>query len=355
MKEFYKNNKENINKILQFLVFLLITLVFFKFVAKYFAPFIFGYVIALILYPLSNFLQKKFKLTKGISAILSILILFLIVGSVGALLVSKIVYEARSFYQSTPTYIQAIISEFEQLQAFFQNSLNLLPQWLKEQINNNLKNIISLLTSLLGSDIKNAPVGIVKGISTIIMVVIFGFISSFFIIKDKPEIDSFIFRQLPRFVQDRAIVIKNSLIGAISGYIKAQLIMMLITGSICAISLAILGSPYALFLALIIAFVDALPVFGSGAIFWPWAIYSVLNGDYKKAVFLIIINLIVLLTRQIAEPRILGNQIGVNPLVTLTSIYFGLKLFGFLGIIIGPMFVLIIKAMQEADLLPKWK
>lgn len=352
---FYKRNKENIDKILMFLIFLICIFVFFKFVAKYFAPFIFGYIFSLILYPLAGFLQKKFKMPKALSAVISIVALFLIVGSVGAGIIAKITYEAKAFSNDIPMYIEAVIEDFEHLQVVFQDKLALLPDWLKIQISNNFDNIIGFLTSGMGKGVKSGSVGIVKKIPTFIMIIVFGFISCFFILKDKEEIDNFIFRQFPKSLQTRINVIKVGLIGAVSGYVRAQLIMMLIIGSISALALSILGSPYALFLAVVIAFIDALPVFGSGAIFWPWALYSLINGEYKKAIYLIIINLVILLTRQITEPRILGNQIGINPLITLTSIYCGLKIFGFLGIILGPMFVLIIKAMQDAELLPKWK
>jgi predicted PurR-regulated permease PerM len=101
--------------------------------------------------------------------------------------------------------------------------------------------------------------------------------------------------------------------------------------------------------------VDALPVFGSGAFFWPWALYSIIVGNYKMAMGLAIINILVLITRQMLEPRIIGSQIGLHPVATLMSIFIGLKVFGLFGFIIGPIILVTIKALQDNGLLPAWK
>lgn len=355
MIEFYKANKDNIDKVVLFLFFLIGIFLFIKFAAVYFAPFLFGYIFSIFLFPFARFLQTKFKMSKALSAVISMLVLFAFVGTAAAVITSKLVYEARVLYENMPVYTQAIIKNTEKIQRVVQNSFEHMPYWFREQLNSNSQKLIQLLTSGIGSSVKTNPVDMVKSAANVVMVIIFGFISCFFIIKDKQEIDSFFYRQTPEAVQKRLKIIKTGLVDAVSGYIRAQVIMMLIVGGICALGLFFLGSPYALLLAVVIAFMDALPVFGSGAVFWPWALYCVINGDIRRAFFIIIINIIVLLTRHLTEPKILGGQIGLNPLVTLTSIYFGLRFFGFVGIIIGPMIVLVVKAMQEAELLPKWR
>lgn len=355
MRELYKNNKESVDKVIAFAVFLAGIFVFFKFIAAYFAPFIFGYIIAIFLSPVSRLLQDRLKLPKGISALCAMLFLFLIVGTAGTFFVLKIIYEARVFFDNIPDYLKSVSDSLSGIQNSLEGKFLLLPDSVRTQLSGSLGRLIEGLASGFGSNVRDSSVGVVRGITKTVMVVVFGFISCFFIIKDKEEIDGFIVMQLPYAAQKRLSVIKTGLIDAVSGYVRAQLIMMLIIGCICAVSLTVLASPYALFLAAVIAFIDALPVFGSGAVFWPWAAYCIISGDYKKAVYIIIINIIVLLTRQVTEPRILGSQLGVNPLVTITAIYCGLRLFGFVGIVLGPMFVLIVKAMQEADLLPKWR
>jgi sporulation integral membrane protein YtvI len=150
-------------------------------------------------------------------------------------------------------------------------------------------------------------------------------------------------------------VAKAGVIKAIGGYIRAQCILMCIVSAICVTGLVILGNQYALLLGVLIAFVDALPVFGSGAFFWPWALYSIIVGNYKMAMGLAIINILVLITRQMLEPRIIGSQIGLHPVATLMSIFIGLKVFGLFGFIIGPIILVTIKALQDNGLLPAWK
>ena len=188
MIKFYKNNKENIDKILMFLIFLFIIFIFFRFVAKYFAPFIFGYILSVLLFPIAEFLHKKFKISKGSCSFIAISILLIFVGSLGTGIVMKIIYEAKAFSNDAPGYVQSVIKNVENLRTFFENRTENLPSWLKTQVSNNFDNIISILTSVLGDGVKSGSMGIFKKIPSVIMTVVFGFISCFFILKDFPGI-----------------------------------------------------------------------------------------------------------------------------------------------------------------------
>lgn len=355
MIEFYRKNKEDIDKIIYFILFAVLVYLFVKYIASYFAPFIFGYILCIILYPLTKFFNKKLKLPSGISSILTIAVLILLFVVLGINIVSRVIEEGKKFSNDIPYYIKSVIDLFNQWQELYSKHFKILPEELQNAINNSYDAIIKTLTSILGTGVKAGSVGIAKRLPNIIMIVLLGFISSFFLLKDKENIESFITRQLPHSLKSRIKAVKSGLLSGLSGYIRAQSILMCLICFICFIGLTILKNPYALFLSILISFVDALPVFGSGAFFWPWGIYCLATGDYKRAIGIVIINLTILITRQILEPRILGNQIGVHPLVTLMSIYIGLKVFGIFGFILGPIAVVTLKAMQDSDLLPRWK
>ena len=130
---------------------------------------------------------------------------------------------------------------------------------------------------------------------------------------------------------------------------------MSLISTICFIGLSIINVRYALLIAVIIGIIDALPVFGSGFIIWPWCIYNLIIGNYGMTIGLIILYVVLLITRQFLEPKIIGKQIGIHPLVTLMSIYIGIKIFGVFGFIIGPCIIIIIKSLQNENILPKWR
>ena len=100
---------------------------------------------------------------------------------------------------------------------------------------------------------------------------------------------------------------------------------------------------YSLLFAFLIAIIDALPVLGTGGVLIPWAVYSFLTNDIKMGISILVLYLVVLVIRQIVEPKVVGHQIGVYPLLTLTAMYAGLRLMGFAGLILGPITFLLIR------------
>ena len=161
--------------------------------------------------------------------------------------------------------------------------------------------------------------------------------------SDKEKIMSFITKQMPAKWMPKIINIKNNLSSVLLGYIKAQLILMAITFVEVTIGLFIIGIDYAILFGLIISFIDVLPVLGTGTILIPWALFSLITGNYSLGFSLIILYGVVLLVRQFLEPKIVGGQIGLHPLATLSAMYIGLKVLGIMGMILGPIIVLVIK------------
>lgn len=353
--EFYQNNKENINKLIYFFIFIVLVYIFFTYIISYIAPFVFGYIFSTILFPLVLFFQKKLKFPRVLASVISLILLFVFFASIGTYIVTKIILQAGEFFKAMPQYIEIAKVESLKIREIGQNYINILPLSVKNSMDTVFENLLKNLPVLFGNGVKTSSIGAVKVVPNAILVILLGFVSCFFILNDKERIDSFIYRQLPESFKKRLSVAKVGVFNALSGYFRAQLIIMSMIFLVCTIGLSILKSPYVLFLAIIIAVIDALPIFGSGFVFWPWCIFSIITGNYKQAMGLAIINCINILVRQSTEPRILGKQIGIHPVVTLLAIFMGLKTLGIFGVILGPVIVIILKTMQEADLLPKWK
>ncbi len=349
--EFLNRHRVVIKKIWIIVAIFIGIYIFANYIFGYIAPFFFGYIFAMMLEPFVGLLNKKVKLPRWIASLLGVVMLILILGFIGSAIVTKIIKESIEFKDSLPSTIQSVTLVVNQVNEKLNEITNSLPQSLKESVNNSTKYVISFVTTTLGSGVKKNSLKI-PGMLLFFVVTI---LSTFFISKDKKKIDSFLLKQVPSKWIYYIELIKVGVLDGLLGYVKAQLILMSIVATICITGLTIMRYPYSFFVGVGISVIDAIPVFGSGAVLWPWAIYSIATGNARNAIGLAVIYITVLITRQVLEPKVLGKQIGVYPLVTLMSIYIGLKIFGVLGVLLGPMTVIIIKRLQESSILPSFK
>lgn len=134
-----------------------------------------------------------------------------------------------------------------------------------------------------------------------------------------------------------------------AAYVKTQLIIMAITSVVCFISFMLIKNQYALLLALVVGFLDALPLIGIGLILIPWGIIYMIMGNYVKAVIILITFVICYLVREFLEPKLMGTQIGITPLATIMSMYVGYKVFGIIGVVLGPVGYILIDVLMERE------
>ena len=347
MSYFYSTHKYQIDRILLILALIVFIYVFFTYLFAFFAPFVFGFIISLILEPPVRLLSKRFKLKRGVAAALCLFTLIIALILLSGTIVNKIISEANSFVHSIPEYVSEMTIFINEIAIRMESFANGISEQLWMSVEK--ANIFGMLTSWLGTGVRNSSWTIVTNIPAVFLNVLLSFISGFFFIRDREKIFSIVKTHTPVWLASHFINIKKGLEYAVLGYLKAQVIIFSIVTCILIIGLLIVGYPYALFVGLLIALVDMLPIFGSGAVLWPWAAYCFINQDYASGVKLIIIYLVVMITRQSIEPRIVGGQIGVHPLLTLMSMFAGLKLFGVVGLILGPAVVISVKVIFESQ------
>lgn len=319
-------------------------------------PFILGWIISIIVEPMVCFLNKRFKIYRGISSFISIiafvLIAGLIISSLGGLLISELT-KLSDRLPSLSLKVDDFLSYIdEKYQSFY---ISISPS-IAASIYESLYNILNSLTKYVGV-LATSTINFVTAIPNFLLFILFTLLSAFFISKDKEKIYKFIRARIPDsiFKSNKLKILKEDLFSALLGYIRAQLILMSITFVESAIGLTLIGASYSILIALIVSFVDALPVLGSGSIYIPWIIFKLLQNDYNTAIFLFILYLTITIVRQTLEPKILSTQIGLYPLVTLMSVYIGIRLFGFIGIILGPIIVISLLALQKMGILPTLK
>jgi len=344
--EFYKKHKSAVDKMIFISISIGVIYIFFNYIYSYVAPFVWGFILSLILAPIVGAITKNTKIPRGIATVFSIFIFIFILGAIFNGLIGRVVEEGRSFFQYLPEHIESTAMVFENVGEKFNILYDIIPLE-NHAVSEIITSALSSITSLAGPALGSVSTNFVTKIPDFLLGFVLMLISSFFFTKDRELMNNSLKKLIPKYLKAYVGVLKSGIITGVMGYIKAQCILMSIVAVICVTGLVILKAPYALFLGVVIAIVDALPVFGSGFFYWPWMAFSMLSGNYTMAIGLAVIYISIMFTRQLLEPKILGGQIGVHPLITLISIYAGLRLFGFFGIFIGPCIAIVVKAIYE--------
>jgi len=345
-----------LHAILRILVYLAIALIAYfalRLVFIYFSPFITALVLSLIIEPIVKLLQRL-KLKRGIAVLLSILLFLGVFIAFSIFAVTRIVYELVKLYNKLPNYYEWLnnfVSEIVEhaTELYLQltpEALNIIQDVLKT-VFQNVTAFLSLTTTVLIDTLTALP--------TTVIFVLITLVATFFITKDKYIIKDFIMKQLPPSWGTKLISLKTDLFGALIGFLKAQSIILSVTFLESFIGLSFIDIDYAFILAIIIAIFDILPVLGTGGIYIPWAIVNFIMGNYRLGIALLVIYGVITIVRYMIEPKIVGQQLGIHPVVTLMSMFTGLKLIGAAGLILGPTAVVALKACQHAGILPKFK
>ena len=158
--------------------------------------------------------------------------------------------------------------------------------------------------------------------------------------------DSF-FELLPKDAAAALSRMRQKTRGGASGYIRAYMLIMLLTFCELFVGFLILRFRYAFLIAAVVAIVDVLPVLGSGTVLFPWAAILFISGDARRGIGLLILLAVMYVVRQFAEPRLVGKQMGHHPFVSLFSAYLGFKLLGVPGMIAAPAVIFVLKAAMS--------
>ncbi len=326
-----------------------------KYALGWILPFIIGFIVALLLKPVIRFLYRKIKIPEKVSAIILVLLVYAVVGFLIFLIGAKIVLMIKDGLVTLPDmysdYISPLIFRlFEQLRE--------LTARLDPQVAQVIENTINSLSDSTGSLISSLSSKVMVSLSStamsvpgIILFILLAIISSVYFAIDFRRITGYLTHMLPDKIQSHMTTLKSMSADLGVKYIKSYTLILLITFAELSIGLLILGVNNAFALAALIAFIDLLPVLGTGAVLIPWSLVNLIMGEYGLGIGLLILYIVIIVVRQILEPRIVGRQIGIHPLAMLISLYVGLKVFGFVGIFVLPIVMLVIKGFREKSAL----
>lgn len=224
-----------------------------------------------------------------------------------------------------------------------------------EQLSAGLTAVTADTLSQLSTGVLHWATGFVKKLPVMLAGVSLGVISSFFILMDYDQITQFIGRQLSPRTERLARDAKSFLTSTGKSVVKAYFLLMLLTFCEVSLGLWLLGVPYFAVMGILVAVVDVLPILGSGAVLVPWGLWMLFTGMAPRGAGILLLYGVITVVRTMAEPKILGDRIGLPPLVTIISMYTGLSLFGFWGLILTPMAVTLLIHLNARGQLHLWK
>lgn len=317
----------------------------------FFLPFVIGYIIALIANPLVKLLEKRLKIVRRHGS--AIVIIVVLAGVVGVLylIISALLREIISFITDLPNMYEMINIQIKEAQSNLYGVYKAFPIGIQNFIDNfgdNIGNYVNTFVQKIElPSISDASL-FVKNAADFLFMFIITIMSSYFFVAEREKMSTKIKEVLPKSWQSKLKMISDNFKLAFGGYFKAQIKIMLVITLILFIGFEIMNVGYSILLALGIAFLDFLPFFGTGAILWPWAIIELVTGSYLSAIGLGIIYLICQIVRQVLQPKLVGDSIGISPMETLIFMYIGYKFKGILGIIIGiPIGMILINFYQS--------
>lgn len=339
MQEFYQKNKQAIQNCLLLLTAVLFCFLFFKYLFPIFLPFFIGWLFSLLFTPLADRLERH-RVPRGISALLGIVLIFGILGLLGFWSGNSILHRVRAISENLPYYTDL----FETKLAAFWDRFDIILEKLPPQLQTAAMGFQEDFSGILLSLVKSGNGSYLASLPNFFIGFFVAILSAYFLTKDRDAVSKAYEAHLLPLLGSSLHTTKQELKTSVWGYIKTQFILMGITFSMTITTLLLLRSPYPLLLSVCIAIIDALPFFGSGFFLWPGAVIHLLSGNTTLAIGYLALYGAIQIMRQIMQPKILGTQIGLHPLLTLFSMYFGFCCVGVLGLILGPIIAVILKA-----------
>lgn len=343
-------------------------------------PFVVAFFLAMLLQRPVNFLSTKTPLKRGISSVIMVLFVLVIVGSILGLIIGRIVIELKGFFDYLLIKMEDAPAFVDQIQAWLSDTFSFLPKSLHESIMTATENFLNRLMGIeakasadaiqaensgIDFSLLSSPLGAVWGTAKQIPMVAVGVlvcvVSCCFMTTDYRTLRDMILSQLSQKRQSAVIRTKQVTFSTLGKMGKAYSIILFVTFMEMLLGLSFLklihvyDSGYIFAIAFITAVVDIIPVLGTGTILIPWALWSLFTGDVGLGIGLLVVYAIISVIRQVIEPKLVASQLGLPPFVTIMAMYIGSQLFGFIGLFLLPITIMLLKVLNDEGVIHIFK
>lgn len=314
-------------------------------------PFVIGWIISSIASPVVNWLEKRLKIVKKLGSALIVVVVLILIVMLIYFAFSRITAEVGDLVENFPGLYAQLEVGLRQIGNTMSGVFLRLPEGIQHGWNAVLQNLdqsMGNLVTRISRPTMTAAGNFAKSLPSYLISFIVVMMSAYFFTVERDEVIQWLKKVSPPSVAKRMDLVMDNLRYAVGGYFKAQFKIMAIVFVILFAGFAVLGVHYSVLIAFLIAFLDFLPFFGTGTAMIPWALYTGLMGDYKMTVSLIIIYIVTQLVRQLLQPKLVGDSMGMNPLVTLLLLYIGYKVSSVIGMILAVPIGLVLINMIRA-------
>ncbi len=314
-----------------------------RFLLAYLFPVIIGIIVTVLVQRPARVISSRIRIKKGYCALVLVLLSYAAIISLAIIGLYKGGIYLTEVFGSNSEIFKKLSDTFSE----FGNSLNSYAERLPEGMRSLISGIFEKVSEGIGGYIS----GLAKSTATYFPMFFTGtivtIVASCYIARDfdgfRESLKSVLSERIMLAYRMTAELFKENVLKIILGYLK----LLVITFIELLLGLLILRIDHAIMLALLIAFLDMLPIIGTGTVLIPWGIFEIVNNNIYIGAGLIILYLFITIIRNVVEPKIIGKQIGLHPLIALISVFIGLKLMGFIGIFILPLTVMLLYKMYD--------
>lgn len=359
MESQYNKKKHFIVNTIYFFLIALIAYVFFNYAINLISPFIFALLVAYLLQKPTKSIAVILKLPPKMVSVILVLFFYSTIGLLFSLIGVKLISVVTALISGLPMIYET------QLEPFLLNTFDGVEQAvyrLDPALVDVLNEGFDQFVNSLGEDIKNISLSLVGSLSTIasslpefLIKIVLMIISTFFIAMDYDALAQSISRQFTNRNNDVIQKIKQYVFHTLFVVVRSYLLIMGITFIELSVGLSIIGIPNAVLIAFIIAIFDILPVLGTGGIMIPWTIITFFQGNYQISIGILVVYIVVTIVRNILEPKIVGGQLGLHPVVALMSMFIGANLIGVIGLFGFPITLSLLKHLNDTGTIKLFK
>ncbi|HPU63476.1 MAG TPA: sporulation integral membrane protein YtvI [Mobilitalea sp.] len=318
-----------------------------KYILPLLMPFVIGLISAILFRQVIDYIEKKIRIKRSFVSIFILIIFYgilafiiSIIGDKTFTFLKELFGQLPDLYRNTiePALDKAatnIIDQFPDMKPYVEDFLLNISDTIFSYVKNASATVISKITGLAGK------------VPSLLIKLIFTIVSSFFFTIDYYKISDFLMRQFNGNSREMVLRLKDKGLGTIGKFIKAYTAILSITFAELSLGFLLLGIPNPFLFGAMIALIDIMPILGTGAVLLPWSIIALILGNTKIGIGMFILYIVITAVRQTIEPKIVGGQIGLHPIITLVLMYVGAKLMGVLGLLLLPVIATIIKTLND--------
>lgn len=310
-------------------------------------PFAVGYLFALGAQPAVEALTKR-RVPRWAAAGLTVTLLYAALGTALYALCWVLCRETVALARQLPDLVASLAEPAARVETWLLERANRFPDGVGEALREGVEEFFRSGAGLAGraySWVFDTISALLKKLPDLMLFLITAVLSSFMLAAELPTLRALWRKRAPEPWQRRVKAVTRRLRSTLGGWVKTQVKLMGVTALVLTAGLLVLGVDYPVLLGGLIALIDALPVFGSGTVLLPWALWALLDGNTYLAVGLAALYAAASLIRSALEPRMLGKQMGLDPLLTLLALYAGFRFFGILGMILFPIGAILVKQL----------